>query len=230
MSAVVDVGDALQLTFTTSPLATVKVTWINPAQVALIDMQDVAESPIASGKYPYTFLPSSAGVWTAQFTASGTATSVERYYVRATALTGPPPLAAVGDVAGQYGSMTPAEENLASVLLRAASQMIRARKPSIDQLIADGKVNGDLVALAAANMVLRVLRNPGGLRSETVGPFTRAYDTSVAAGLLVLSTDEEALLEPSATAQNGVIGSFSPRASLAIVPINRRGGWPDGWW
>lgn len=230
MSAVVDVGDALELTFNAATGATVTVTWINPDQFAVVDGVEVVESPPGSGQFPFTFLATLPGVWTAEFAASGSATAIERYYIRATALTGPPPLAAIGDVAGQYGSMTPSEETLTAVLLRAASQMVRARKPNVDQLIAAGKLNGDLVALAITNMVLRVLRNPAGLRSETVGPFTRAYDTTVAAGLLVLGPDEAALLEPSATATAGTIGQFHPRAALAIAPINRKGGWPDGWW
>jgi hypothetical protein len=80
-------------------------------------------------------------------------------------------------------------------------------------------------------MVLRVLRNPSGLRSETVGPFSRSYDTSVAAGLLVFTDDEEQLIAPTGTgAYTPVIGEMTPRATLAIAPIHRRGGWPDGWW
>ncbi len=236
MSAVLDVGDAIELTFGTVAGATVTVSWLNPDQVPVIDTEPVTETPAASGKFPYTFVASSPGVWTAEFRASGTTSAVERYYVRATALAGPPPFAAVGDVAAQYGSMTPAEESLAGWLLRAASNMVRARRPLIDQQIAGGIVSGDLVALAVTNMVLRVLRNPAGLRSETVGPFSRSYDTSVAAGLLVFTGDEEQLIEPvGADAGVGRAREFRPRAALAIAPVYRgpggRAGWgPDGWW
>lgn len=233
MSAVLDVGDAIELTFATVAGATVTVSWLNPDQVAVIDTQAVTESPANSGSFPFTFVVSSAGVWTAEFRASGTTSAVERYYVRATALAGPPPFAAVGDVAAQYGSMTAAEESLAGWLLRAASNMVRSRRPVIDQQIADGIVSGDLVALAVTNMVLRVLRNPSGLRSETVGPFSRSFDTTVAAGLLVLTADEEQLIAPTGTEPAAaVIGQMRPRATLAIAPICRgRGGWgPDGWW
>lgn len=231
MSAVVDVGDALELTFTAAAGATVVVSWLDPDQIQVVDSVEVDEAPPSgSGRFPYTFVPTRAGVWTAQFTASGTATAVERYYVRATVVAGPPPLAAVGDVAGQFGSLTPAEEGLASWLLRAASQMVRARRPAVDDLIAAGSLSGDLVALAVTNMVLRVLRNPAGLRSETVGPFSRSYDTSVAAGLLVLTADEEALLNPTATAPGSAVSQFRPKPALAITPIARVGGWPDGWW
>lgn len=230
MSAVVDVGDALELTFATTSGATVTVSWFKDGDPPIEDGVPVNESPALSGRYPHTFVATSRGVWTAEFRASGTATAVERYYVRATEVSGPAPLAAIGDVSAQYGSMTPAEESLAGWLLRAASNLVRARRPNIDQQIAAGTVSGEMAALAVTNMVLRVLRNPAGLRSETVGPFSRSYDTSVAAGLLVLAPDDEALLNPAATASTGTLGQFRPRAALAIAPMHRRGGWPDGWW
>jgi hypothetical protein len=153
--------------------------------------------------------------------------------VRARALTGPAPLAAVGDIAEQYGTLTAAQQQLAAVLTRAASQMIRARRPDIDSQIAAGIVSGDLVALAVTNMVLRVLRNPQGLRSESVGPFSRAYDTTYAAGLLVLTPDDEKLINPVAQpgTKTGPVKMIQASAPLGIAPIWRAGASrPDGWW
>lgn len=231
MSTVVDVGDAIELTFNTVPGATVTVTLLDADQAEVELNAEVDEAPAGSGKFPYTFIVSTPGVWTVEFRASGTTAAVERYYVRATALSGPPPFAAVGDVAAQYGSMTAAEESLAGWLLRAASNMVRARQPLIDQQIADGRVSGDMAALAVTNMVLRVLRNPGGLRSETVGPFSRSYDTTAAAGLLVITDDELALLAAAGAARAAVIGQMRPTPALAIVPGRKPGWWgPDGWW
>lgn len=231
MSAVIDVGDAIELTFTTVAGATVTVSWLDPDQTAVLDAVAVPETPADSGQFPKTFTVSAAGVWTAEFRASGTTSAVERYYVRATALAGPPPFAAVGDVTAQYGSMTAAEESLAGWLLRAASNMIRSRRPLIDQQISDGLVSQDMAALAVTNMVLRVMRNPGGLRSETVGPFSRSYDTTVAAGLLAITDGEWSLLEPAGNAYPPTkVATITPKAALAIAPINRTGGWPDGWW
>lgn len=231
MTTVADVGDAIELIFTTVPSATVTLDWISPDQVTVFDDQAVSENPVGTGQYPVTFTLDSPGVWTAEFRATGTTTVVERYYVRATTLSGPPPFAAVGDVAAQFGTMSAAEQSLAGWLLRAASNMIRSRRPTIDQQIRDGFVSQDMAALAVTNMVLRVMRNPGGLRSETVGPFSRSYDTSVAAGLLVITDNEWALLEPAgASAPSTRVGSITPKAALAIAPINRTGGWPDGWW
>jgi hypothetical protein len=230
VSTVSDVGDAVELTFHTRPGAAVTVTLINPDQEETVT-EPVPESPNGSGIFPYTFIVPTAGIWTAQFVAAGNTAAFERYYVRATPLTGPPPLAVIGDVAAQHGTMSLAEESLAGWLLRNASNMLRGQRPLIDQQLRDGTVSRDLVALAVTNMVLRVLRNPTGLRSETVGPFSRSWDTTTAAGLLVVTDDDLALVEPTNGTKAGTtVGQFRPRASLAIAPINRRGGWPDGWW
>ncbi|GAA3750881.1 hypothetical protein [Micromonospora maritima] len=192
--SVVDVGDALELTFSTTAGATVTVTWISPAGEPVLQNTPVPESTEVPGAYSYTFAPASDGVWEARFSASGTVNAVERYYVRARSTTGPPPLATVGEVAELFGTMTPAQEALTAALLRRASEMLRAHFPGLGQLVADGALAADAPAMAVINMVLRVLRNPNGLRAETRGPFSTTYDTTVAAGLLVISDSEMALL------------------------------------
>lgn len=223
MSGVVDVGDAVELTFTTTPGAHVEVSWLDQDQHPIVDHHTVTENPTGSGKFPYTFLATAPGVWTAEFVASGTATEIERYYVRAVAVTGPPPLAAVGDVVAQYGTMTAAQEGLTSWLLRAASSLVRARYPLIDSWIAAGRIDPNVVALAVANMILRVLRNPGGLRAETVGPFSRTYDTGDAAGLLVVSAQEAAMFVPTRPA--GVLGVGTITVGSQMCGGQRGRGW-----
>jgi hypothetical protein len=221
MSGVVDVGDAIELTFTTATGADVLVSWLDPDSTAVVDQVEVTEDPAGSGKFPYTFLASRAGMWTAQFTASGAATAVERYWVRATDFTGPPPLAAIGDVAGQYGTLTATQEGLTGWLLRAASKMVRAAFPNIDDQLTAGTLDRDVVALAVANMVLRVLRNPGGLRSETVGPFSRSWHTTIAAGLLVITDAEAAMftpLPPLLPATVSPVGTIKLKPGLAPNP------------
>lgn len=195
--ASVDVGDLIEVTYTTTTGATVTVTWIDPAGVTAADHTPVAEQPAGSGQFPSTFLANAPGVWEALYTASGAATGVERYYVRVAPITGPPPLATTGEVGAQFGTLTPAQESLAGTLVRAASKLVRSRFPLIDTQIANGVVDAEVVALAIVGMVLRVLRNPSGLRAETVGPFSRTYDTTSAAGLLAITPEDEKLLKPS---------------------------------
>lgn len=205
MSGVVDVGDAITLTFNTAPGATVVVSWLDPYQTPVIDQGAVSEIPADSGTFPYTLLVTTPGMWTAVFTASGTATAVERYYVRATNPSGPPPLAAVGDVTGQTGNLTAEQEQLAGYLLRAASKMVRGAHPQVDAHISGGRLDPDVVALAVANMVVRVLRNPRGLRAQATGPFSLTYDTTLAAGQLIIGPAEESMLTPSVEQATNVV-------------------------
>lgn len=223
----VDVGDAFEIVFTTATGATVRRSWYDPDGQPVVELEPVAEYPPGSGKYPYVFQATAPGVWTARVTVTGTATGVEEHHVYARAVPEVKPLAVVGHVVEQFGALTPAQETLTKSLLRAASAMIRGRFPAVDTLIAAGRLNPDLVALAVTNMVLRVLRNPAGLRSETIGPFSRSYDTKYAAGLLVLGEDELPLLTPTAvvTSLASPVGTIMLRPGMAPPPYGVRRGW-----
>lgn len=225
MSGVVDVGEAFELTFEASPGATVTYSWLDPDQAAVIDMQPVVEDPPGSGRYPKVFTPSSPGVWTAWFYGPG---QPERYYIRAAAPTGPPPFAAIGDVTAQYGALTAAQEGLVGHLVRAASALLRQQVPSLATDVRGGLIDAEVAALTVANMVLRVIRNPEGLRAETTGPFSRTYDTGLAAGLLVVTDyDRSAVTPVTATPQlpNTVaaLGVGTIRVQATMAPPCRAG-------
>jgi len=226
VSAVVDVGETLELTFSAEPGLAVSVSWLNPDQEAVIDAEPVPENPAGSGQYPATFTPTVAGVWTALFLAPG---NPQTYYVRATPVLGPPPLAVIGDVGRQFGPMTPAQEGLAGHLVRAASSLLRQRVPGIDEDVRAGRVDADVAALTVTNMVLRVMRNPNGLRSETTGPFSRTYDTSAAAGQLVVTDYDLAAVTAVEVLADGLasLGVGTIRVVPGLVPQVRRP-W-EGW-
>jgi hypothetical protein len=218
----VDIGDAIELVFSVTPGCAVTVTWLDPAGTAVLTDVAVPEDPVGSGLFPYTLAPNTAGVWTAQFTASGAATAVERFYVRARPVVGSPaPLATVGDVAELFGTLGPVRQSLTVALLRHASRMIRSAFADVDARIAAGELDGDNVALAVVQMVLRVLRNPGGLRSETVGPFSRSWDTNAGIGLLEITPAETGLLVPPADAEDEfqVASTIWVRPGLAPPPV-----------
>ncbi|MFG3710889.1 hypothetical protein [Micromonospora sp. NPDC047730] len=215
--SVVDVGDVVEVTFSTAAGATVTVTWLDPEGVPAVLDAPTVETPAGSGQYLAAYAPTVPGVWEARFRATGTTTAVERYFVRARALDGPPPLATVGEVAELFGTMTPAQESLTAALLRRASEMVRAHFPDLAARVASGMLSAEAPAMAVINMVLRVLRNPDGLRAETTGPFSRTYDTTVAAGLLVVSDGELALMTSGVPADETAlpVGSVIARAGLA---------------
>lgn len=233
----VDVGDAVELTFTTAAGATVTASWFGPGVAPAFEDQPVAEA--GPGEFPHTFVPTAAGTWTARFTATGAATNVEEYYVRASAVGGLAPLATVGDVADQE-PLSAAQQALAGRLVKAASQMIRSRFPAIDAHIAGGLLDPEAVALGVTNMVLRVLRNPKGLRGQSVGPFSYTYDVPTAsrattgilaatAGQLVITQAEEAIFTPVLLAQTAAfgVGTIVVRAGLPGSPF-QLGGRPLG--
>jgi hypothetical protein len=216
MAGVAYQGEAFPLTFTAPAGSVVTVSWLDPYGNAEIQDMSVAEDPLGSGQYPQMFTLTVPGMWTARFASSST-TDIAEYFIRVLDVSGPPPLASVGDVTGQM-TLSAAQQTLAAWLLRVASSLVRQQFPSTDRLVAAGKLDPDVVALAVTNMVLRVLRNPGGLRSETTGPFSRTYDTTYAAGLLILGGDEETMLAPSGggTVAKGRIGTA--RIGANMVP------------
>ncbi len=60
--------------------------------------------------------------------------------------------------------------------------------------VAAGKCTADAVRYAVRDMVVRVLRNPTGLRSQTAGPFSQTFDASTASARMRVTRDERALL------------------------------------
>lgn len=83
-----------------------------------------------------------------------------------------------------------ADRNLVAELIADAAILIRARIPNIDQRIDDGTIDGDYATLVVANAVVRVLKNPDGYRSETMGSMGFTIDTRAAAGFLTILADE----------------------------------------
>lgn len=103
--------------------------------------------------------------------------------------------ATVDDVAVRLGrDLDDAEQRLAAVLLDDAEERIRARIPDLDDRVAASEHYRALVVSVEAAAVVRVLRNPGGYRSETEGTYAYTLDTRAAAGFLTILDDEWALL------------------------------------
>src|SRR5688572_18039408 len=199
-----DVGDAIELTYTTAPNATVTMNWIHlPTGTVERENEPVSETVLTgnvrTGQYPITLVGTAAGMYEAQFTATGAATNTESYYERFDAVGGLPPLATLGEYTDLYGSLSAARSATARALIKRASQLIRDTYPGIDTRITAGTVAADSVGLAVINMVARVMRNPSGLRAETTGPFSRSYDPDSASGMLAITEAETGLLVPPVT-------------------------------
>lgn len=225
-----DVGDAIELTYTTAPNATVMMSWIHVPTGTLIKDNEVVPELLAgsthTGQYPVTLVGALPGMHEAIFTASGTATNVESYFERFEALGGPAPLVTLGEYTELYGSLSAVRSATARALIRRASQLVRDTYPGIDARIATGVVAADSVGLAVLNMVARVMRNPQGLRSETTGPFSRSYDTALASGMLTIDDTDAGLLVPpvAGTRAKGRLGTMRVTGGMVPPTSYDRGG------
>lgn len=85
--------------------------------------------------------------------------------------------AVADDVLDRWAGVDPptAQESTITTLIGDAEGYIRGEYPTIDTLISDGTVDVDNVVRVVAQMVIRKLQNPLGIRqqNETTGPFTR---------------------------------------------------------
>lgn len=88
----------------------------------------------------------------------------------------------------------------AVALLRDAEVLIRSRVLDLAARVADEPGFLDVVVMVEANAVVRVLRNPEGLRAVTVtvddGSVTRTRDQATSDGALRITDDEWDLLAP----------------------------------
>lgn len=224
-STVVDVGDAFTVTYTSLAGALVTVDWLDPDLVPVIDQEVVPPAAGQPTKYPQQFVGTRPGMWTARFFDVG---ATEDYFVRVTSTVGlPPPLAAIGDVEVRYGDLDDEQHDLTAYLLKAASAKVRQRFPLLGEHLTAGRLDQNVVAETVAGMVLRVLWNPEGLRSETTGPFSRTYDTSAAAGMLVITGDDaQAFVPPDATAgRKRFPAAGTIRVLPGLAPPVRRSGY-----
>ncbi|MGY0063371.1 Gp19/Gp15/Gp42 family protein [Streptomyces sp. LZ34] len=81
---------------------------------------------------------------------------------------------------------------------------MRARIPDLDERVAASEHYRALVVSVEAGAVVRVLRNPGGYRSETDENYAYTIDTRAAAGFLTILDEEWSLLGAARGASTAV--------------------------
>lgn len=69
-----------------------------------------------------------------------------------------------------------------------------ARYVDVAQRITDLRTTPADVKDAVVSMVVRMMRNPGGVRSQSSGPFSQVIDASVASGRLEITRAERRAL------------------------------------
>lgn len=99
--------------------------------------------------------------------------------------------ASVDDVAVRLGrELSPSESAQAAALLQDIEATILARVPDLLDRLLDGSLSAQVLIKIEANAVVRVLRNPGGYRSEAEGDYSYTVDTRAASGFLSLTAAE----------------------------------------
>lgn len=121
-------------------------------------------------------------------------------------------------------SLTSEEAALATVLLAEASAQLRLKVASVDDRIGDRSLDPAIVKGVIARAVLRVLRNPEGVKQlqKSTGPYaeTRTADSAVSSGLLSFSAEDLALVE-ALPSGSGIPGAGTVR--LGPPPYLRDG-------
>lgn len=108
------------------------------------------------------------------------------------------PFATVADVEDRWRPLSDTEATVAGTWLADASDLLRARVPTVDARIADASLSLAFVAAVVARAVLRVLRNPDGKISESIDDYTYRRADAVADGSLYIAAEDLALLRPAA--------------------------------
>lgn len=121
------------------------------------------------------------------------------------------PFATPDDV-DRFLPLDDAGRDAATQLLAVASALIRRSYPDVDTRIGNGQLDASLAQFVAVQMVLRVLRNPSGVRQETIGPSSISYDPSQASGQLALTPADLGMLAPAPTG----IGIGTARLSAGL--------------
>lgn len=94
------------------------------------------------------------------------------------------------DIEDRWRPLSAQEQTNATVLLDDAWRMLKRRIGDLETRMAtETDLLGEVVRVLCA-ATLRVLKNPDGMRSETVDDYTGTRDASVATGLLYFTDDE----------------------------------------
>lgn len=88
----------------------------------------------------------------------------------------------------------------------------------IDRRIASGELTTDEVASIIEDMVVRVTKNAGGIRRESVDDYTVELDSAITSGALYLSPGERARLCPSPNSGRGRVGSIRIAVPMYRAP------------
>jgi hypothetical protein len=130
----------------------------------------------------------------------------------------------VDDIEARFGSLTAAERSTAQALIDDAWAVLLTQVPNLETQIEAAAVSPGVVVFVVSSMVLRVLRNPSGIRSWSVDDYTETRDNTLSAGSLYASETEIALLSGVSASTRAF--SIKPYEAVAV---QRRGSEWGSW-
>ena len=115
------------------------------------------------------------------------------------------------DLESRFRPLSADEATFANALLDDAWAILLSQRPNLEAQIDAGTVPEGVATFVLSAMVLRVLRNPNGVKQWSVDDYSETRDSSLAAGSLYVSPEELGLLVP--------VGAGSG-AAFTITPGN----------
>ena len=106
------------------------------------------------------------------------------------------PFAELIDLERSWRPLDADEQPVAAHLLEVAAAIIRSAYPGIDDRLDAGTLDLKVVAYVNATMVARVIRNPDGLRAESLGDWSGTYIDAEIVPEIVLTADDRRRLNP----------------------------------
>ena len=123
--------------------------------------------------------------------------------------------ATVAQLAAKFRPLSASEEATAEMHLEEGSALLRGLVSGLDDAIADATVDAILVRKVLTDAVLRVMRNPSGATSQTVGPEQATFSGLNAKAEVTFTESELALVTPPV---DGVSAGGSPIGSVRLGP------------
>lgn len=140
--------------------------------------------------------------------------------------------ATIDDVVAEYdGTIGDDQIEYIERKLTSAELVVKAVAGDIGARIGSGATSFEAVKLVLCNMVIRVLRNPEGVRTQTVGPFSVSLDQAGSSAQLVITREDRQLLGMRARAR-GTVTLDDPALPWVLrrPPLHRdRQRWDSGW-
>lgn len=128
--------------------------------------------------------------------------------------------ATTADLVNRWRPLTAQETVNGQTFLDDAWRMLKRRLSTLEARIADDDDLREDVIRVLATAVLRVMKNPDGKRQESIDDYSWTRDQAVSAGLLYISEDDWADLDPG----TGTSGAFT------ITPYGAMGSNPPDPW